>query len=452
VFSPTQTQATVGVVIPSRSPDYPYNLTIGPSYFESYRTWPDTKFIHGFNLGKNSTANRAALLQSVSHACKALNGSNLLYWHLGNEPDLYKTSAQGIVRPSNWTEKAYVEEWLALKRAIKAELAKACPGSEEVPWIAPSFAGTNNSLKPVKPWELGINVDKDIDMISSHKFVQPKPTILIRLITNSFLTSYIGGATQPGVTLQDTLMNHNKTVSSISNQVAVLKALEDRGLPFILGETNSLYNQGRPGLSNTFGAALWGLDFNLWCASQGIARVHMHMGTNYRYASWMPIDTNLTTKGTKAPYYGNIAVASAIGDQSSGYTQVKNFPLPDPHAAAYATFLNWRVNRVVVINMNSYNYTDGKNPTARPVSKYTFALPELCGRTATVQRLMANGSDAITGITYNGYSYNYELDGGKPVLLTNVTTNEKLNVNAAGEFTLQVPYSSAAVVQLDCFY
>lgn len=56
----------------------------------------------------------------------------------------------------------------------------------------------------------------------------------------------------------------------------------DAGPPLIMGETNSLYNEGKPGLSNSFGAALWGIDFNLYCASVGIKRVHMHMGTNYR--------------------------------------------------------------------------------------------------------------------------------------------------------------------------
>lgn len=54
------------------------------------------------------------------------------------------------------------------------------------------------------------------------------------------------------------------------------------GLPLIMGETNSLFNEGKPGLSNSFGAALWGIDFNLYCASVGFKRVHMHMGTNYR--------------------------------------------------------------------------------------------------------------------------------------------------------------------------
>jgi len=84
-------------------------------------------------------------------------------------------------------------------------------------------------------------------------------------------------------------MNHSSNIASISKQLnesRLLAALPydlEPDLPFIMGETNSLYNQGRPGLSNTFGAALWGVDFNLWCATNNISRVHMHQGTNYRY-------------------------------------------------------------------------------------------------------------------------------------------------------------------------
>lgn len=89
---------------PAKSPDYPTTLTIGPSYFESYLTWPDTKFVHGFNLGRNSTVARQGLIDSVPYVCKALEGGKLLHWELGNEPDLFKTSAQGPVRPANWTE------------------------------------------------------------------------------------------------------------------------------------------------------------------------------------------------------------------------------------------------------------------------------------------------------------------------------------------------------------
>lgn len=45
--------------------------------------------------------------------------------------------------------------------------------------------------------------------------------------------SYIGGATQPGVTLQGTLMNHTKTVLSISTQLELRDALNYTGVPFV---------------------------------------------------------------------------------------------------------------------------------------------------------------------------------------------------------------------------
>lgn len=173
VFNRSQNVAEIGIVDPSKSPDYPTTLTIGPKYFESYQTWPDTKYIHGFNLGRNSTVARRGLIDSVPYACKALEGGKLLHWELGNEPDLYKTSAQGPVRPANWNEEDYVHEWLHWTRAIRAAMQKACPAlasNENYTYYAPSFAGTGgNSLDPIVTWEDGLDTDKDIAIISSHK-------------------------------------------------------------------------------------------------------------------------------------------------------------------------------------------------------------------------------------------------------------------------------------------
>ena len=241
-------------------------------------------------------------------------------------------------------------------------------------------------------------------------------------------------------------MNHSSTVASISSQLNESRLLAKYDLPYILGETNSLYNEGAPGLSNAFGAALWGVDFNLWCASQGIRRVHMHQGTDYRYASWQPIATNKTTIGTKPPYYGNIAVAAMLGDLTQSNVSVLNLPLLSPMEAAYATYANGIMKRIAVINMVEYNYTTA-NRTVRPTARYDFHIPHTCGKTVRVQRLMANGSDAITGITFDGYSYNYELKHGMPVRLANVTRGESVKVGKKGVVTLGVPHSSAAILE-----
>lgn len=245
-------------------------------------------------------------------------------------------------------------------------------------------------------------------------------------------------------------MNHTSTVLSVAKHLNETNLLAGVGLPYILGETNSLYNEGAPGLSNSFGAALWGVDFNLYCASTGIARVHMHQGTNYRYASWQPIQTVNESLGTKAPYYGNIMVASFLGDLTKNNVSISDIELGSTYQNAYAAYVDDRLERIAVIQMQAWNYSTGTN-APRPSETFSFQLPSSHGpvaKGASVQRLMANGSDAITGITFDGISYNHELDEGRPVKLDNVTTNEVLQVAEDGSVTVSLPWSSAAILSL----
>lgn len=431
IFDPNLETSYVGIVDP-KVPDYPTTLTIGPSYFESYLTLPGTKFVHGYDLGRNSSEARAALLKSVPFACKALSNDNLLSWQLGNEPDLFERAR---VRPTNWTESDYVQEWSTLIKSISSIIASSCPSlpNFQKAWCAPSFAGiTSNNLTSPAVFQAGLNRANVLSFIDFH--------------------NYIDGANQPGVTLADTLMNHTRTAYSIGLHLANKAALAPYAgdLKYILGETNSLYNQGRPGLSNTFGAALWGLDFNLYCAANNISRVHMHQGTNYRYASWQPVTTAIETVGTRAPYYGNVAVAASLGDLTASQVRVKEVPLKSEQEAAYAAYNDEVLKRLTVVNMRQYNYTTNGTVAPRPVDRYVFSLPRECEGKAIVQRLLANGSDATTGVTFNGLSYNYELDLGRPVVQTNVTRDEEVDVGWDGRLCVEVPWSSAAVVQLDC--
>ncbi|QKX57278.1 uncharacterized protein TRUGW13939_04389 [Talaromyces rugulosus] len=259
-----------GTFVPSITEDFPWIISIGPSYFEADSTWPGAKFSHGFNLGENTTAAMDSLTATAPLACKALSHGNFAHWDLGNEPDFYKTML--AARPANWTESDYVAEWLSKSQIVKRQIAKACPDMVTNPaykYIAPSFAGFTYGLDPVTTWEDGLGKNKDIGMNSMH--------------------NYMGSADSPGVTLAHTLMNHAAIVLSMVKHTNLSHTLSEKGLnkdiPYILGEMNSLAHQGQPRLSNSFGAALWGVDFNLYCASQSIGRTRMHQGTDYRYAS-----------------------------------------------------------------------------------------------------------------------------------------------------------------------
>lgn len=91
----------------------------------------------------------------------------------------------------------------------------------------------------------------------------------------------------------------------------------------------------------------------------------MHQGTDYRYQAWQPIVTSNVTIGTKAPYYGNIAVAAFLGDTTpqAPKVSVANLRLPSEEESAYAAYVGGELRKVIVINMREYNATDCK-PTS----------------------------------------------------------------------------------------
>lgn len=106
--------------------------------------------------------------------------------------------------------------------------------------------------------------------------------------------------------------------------------------------------------------------------------------------------------------------------------------------------------------MHTYNTTvDGTglgaspNITTRIARAYTFDVSGGSlqpGDRVAVQRLSADGSDAISGISWDGWSYNYELDRGKPVRLSNVTVGEYVVVGADGTVVVSVLDASAVVL------
>ena len=131
-------------------------------------------------------------------------------------------------------------------------------------------------------------------------------------------------------------------------------------------------------------------------------------------------------------------------------TQIVALDLEDEREAAYAAYVEGVLERVVVVNLREYNYTvNGTsgvvNPEPRGSQNYTFSVPDGYSGSVGVQRLWANGSDAISGISWDGWSYNYELDEGRPVRLGNVTVGEVVDVENGG-FTVAVEDSTAVVL------
>ncbi|KAF4855866.1 Beta-glucuronidase [Colletotrichum siamense] len=414
------------------SGDLPARLTIGPTFFESLNTFTDTRFIYGLNM-KRSVQNETHyqnMLDTVAAACKALSNNNLLGWSYGNEPNLYGFD--------NWYPADYTAAWLKGTRDAKKVLEDKCPDladDDKFRWLTPSPSSLSSGHVNIPDiMEAGIDEDGSVYFLGAH--------------------SYMGNGREP-VNKQAKLMNHTSVEGSINRHVSLMKKLVNYTQPYSISETNSLYGAGRAGVSNTFGAALWALDFSLHAAAKNITRLNFHMGRDYRYSAWQPVQTSKQDIGTKAPYYGNLATAAILGRLGKDKVQVANLPATGNGAeSAYGIYHSGKLAKVAILNMAEYNFTASGNATETELNKakrsnHNFSInldSSFNGKTATVRRLIAPGADSITGITWDGYTFNYDVDNGKAVRVSNVTVGEEVAISG-GKATLSIADSSAVVLE-----
>jgi hypothetical protein len=138
-----------------------------------------------------------------------------------------------------------------------------------------------------------------------------------------------------------------------------VSATRERGLDYILGETNSYSCHGAPNVSNTAGAALWTLDYALYAAQLGISRLFFHEGVGYKYNLIQPTTLSRSVIDGRpihpplAPhvqpqYYAAIIIAEAIGN--SGNASAIELPISDNNIAGYAFYERKKLKRALFIN------------------------------------------------------------------------------------------------------
>lgn len=202
-----------------------------------------------------------------------------------------------------------------------------------------------------------------------------------------------------------------------------------------------VYGGGAVGLSDVYGAALWGLDFSLYAAStQIIKRVHFHQSIGSPYADWAPTEP----RQTKAPYYGKLAAATFLAH--SDKIQVKTLAIGprDDVDSGYAAYKGDKLRRVALINLREY---DSGSSAQRGSQTYTVDVPPRSRWVA--QRLTAPGARDKTGITYNGYAYEAE-SLGKPVRVQGLETDRVVTPDKNGKLSIEVADSEAVILVRSC--
>lgn len=223
--------------------------------------------LYGIGMGTNTPESAA---EEAAFVSKTL-GASLQYFQIGNEVDLF---GRHLRDPKTWSAKTYLEEWLALARAVTSRVSGAKFGMPDVAsgvaWLA-EIADLWPSIKN-----------------------PPQVTTL----THHY---YFGGpATNPDINIPNLLKPATMTRVQKTADAATAAA-NKMGVRVRMTEGNTCYRGGKPGVSDVFAAALWSADYALLLASNNYCGINLHGGTGKSVANSvggsLPGDILLQEKG-----------------------------------------------------------------------------------------------------------------------------------------------------------
>jgi len=340
------------------------------------------KLIYGLNLARG-TAEEAA--DEAAYVARAV-GSHLLAFQIGNEPDRFGRS-NGL-RPTTYDAAEFFAEWRKFHEAVRVRVP-------DVPFAGPDVASAT-------------------DWVAAFAEGHPKGLVLL---THHYYADGPAGA--PHVTLPKLLHSEDRLVPVLEELARYSRAY---AFPYRIVETNSVYDGGQPAVSDTLGAALWGLEFMLEAAAASAAGINFHTGARNPYT---PIVRSADGRHRAAPlYYGMLAFARAARGSlvparvASGLSDLKAFAVRAPEGTL----------RVCLINKD---FSRARHVTIDPGRSFV---------TSSVMRLSGPAADATAGITLGGASVD-EFGVWAPA------TSEVAH-SSGREITVDVPAASAAVVSM----
>jgi len=328
-------------------------------------------------------------------------GTHLAALEIGNEPDLYPLfpwyrdhGHEVYARPSGYGLAAYLREFSRWRRAL----------GHRAPIAGPAFATFD--------WSLGrfLAAQPHLALVTFHHY--PLDACLTRTTARGYPTirSLLSPSASSGF------------AALVGRAAAVAHA---HGLPLRLDELNSAECSGKPGVSNTFAAALWMLDVLFALERAGVDGVNVHTFPGAAYAPFSLSRAGRTWSASVAPlYYGMLLFTRAFPPGA------RRLPVTASAApvAAWATRGPGASTRVLLINPS-------------PRRSYRILLRGLLpSGPARLQRLRAPSLSATAGVTLGGVAVT---PGGRLP-----PTRSVLIAPRHGVLSIVLPAASAALVSL----
>ncbi|KAI0354195.1 glycoside hydrolase family 79 protein [Trametes cingulata] len=266
-------------------------------------------------------------------------GDNLIGLQVGNEPDLYQRHGH---RPEGYGPFDYFGEFgqvLATMRQMGVPVTNNL--------IGPSLA--TGDWVPEDVWNTGF-IPAYSDALTALT-VEHYPDDNCAAIYEGF-----GTPKDPQAEFAKYL-DHSAGINTIKPYLNSTMIAQQAGKPFIMFETNSASCGGFPGISTSFGAALWALDYGLQMAYSNFSHALLHVGgQNVYYNPFTAAPTNESSfhEWTVGPiFYSVLAVAETLGSSNKSQIVDLNANSGSLHTPGYAIYENGNLARLALINFMS---------------------------------------------------------------------------------------------------
>ena len=239
----------------------PYNGTMGPSFFDGIALLPQgQRYVFGVNEGgfNNSQGvhSQRITMDNIANQVKAAwaamrEGDRLWAIETGNEMSGFNFSYQGVWYrdpDDRWNLADFVRE--AFNTTYDLVQGPILPGaphrdqSRNPLWRAGDLSGFKAPAWTFQgTWELGQNAWHRLREYSVH------------LYPATMCAANLGAE----VTIANTMLNHDLSAATLEPMRPYAAYTAEQGVEFVIGECNSVSCSGKPGVSDSFSAALWAL-------------------------------------------------------------------------------------------------------------------------------------------------------------------------------------------------
>ncbi|RDW59108.1 hypothetical protein BP5796_12032 [Coleophoma crateriformis] len=396
-------------------------VNIGPAFFDSFRTFPDTPWSWQINMGKDygQPGAKENAMEVARLIVNAVQG-RLESFEIGNEPDLMFRVGD---RPANYTLTDYVREWNEYADAATEQVLKGNKYGLQGPrfFQGGTLAGINKTWTIQKLLDLGLDKGQHLCSISGHH--------------------YDDNSAGPWFSLGKSFMNHTTIASNVSFLKPDVEAarLHNPQVPYVLGETNSdANNLNITQYIGVFGSALWQVDRIFTSMAANMKRSNFIQGTTFGYTGFVPVRRDGRDPYVRPPLYAHILTADALGH----LPDVQVYPLPNSveDFSTHAIYSAGQLAKYVTINLDEWNST---TTYPRPMQRVHLAVPKSI-KEVQVERLTASGASADEGVQWAGLSWNYT-DGR--LAQKGVHRVEKVSAKM-GIVSLDVASTEAALITL----